>query len=146
MVTLLDADDAEGVLRSGLPRSLTIANRAFEDLRRGRVDARELIISKRLSRELTQYRSLQAHVVAALLGAEEEGNSHYIYSDSESSNPFLRVKTSFMVGDSDERYDRKKYAELARRTIMSLLSPFVGCDRLTGQNLRGSRLEDYPTA
>jgi len=146
MATLLDTDDAEGVLRSGLPRSLTIANRAFEDLRRGRVDARELIISKRLSRELTQYRSLQAHVVVAILGAEEEGYSHYVYANSESSNPFLRVKTSFMVGDAGERYDRKKYTELARRTVMSLLSPFVSGDRLTGQSLRGSRLEDYLTA
>jgi DNA polymerase elongation subunit (family B) len=75
MATLFDAEDGEGVMRVGLPRALAVANRAFEDLRRGRVDAKELVISKRLSRELTQYRSLQAHVVAALLGAEEEGNS-----------------------------------------------------------------------
>ena len=73
MATLLDADNAEGVLRSGLPRALAAANRVFEDLRRGRVDARELVISKRLTRELTQYRSLQAHVVAALLAAEKKG-------------------------------------------------------------------------
>ncbi len=143
MATLFDADTAEGVLRSGLPRALATANRAFEDLRRGRVDANELVISKRLSRELTQYRSLQAHVVAALLGAEEEGNSRYIYANSESSNPYLRVKPSFMLGDAEGRYDRRKYIELARRTVMSLLSPFVGEDTLTGWGVKESHLEDY---
>jgi DNA polymerase I len=146
MATLFDADDAEDVLRIGLLRALVIANRAFEDLRRGRVDARDLVISKRLTRELTQYRSLQAHVVAALLGAEEGRSSSYVYANSESNNPFLRVKPSFLVGAAGERYDRRKYVELARRTIMSLLSPFISEDSLTGRGLRESRLEDYLTA
>jgi DNA polymerase elongation subunit (family B) len=145
MATLFDADDAQGVLRSGLPRALTAANRAFEDLRRARVDARELVISKRLSRELTQYRSLQAHVVAALLGAEDEGNSRYVYADSESSNSFLRVKPSFMLGNTVVSYDRKKYVELARRTVMSLLSPFIE-DPFATRGIKESRLEDYATA
>jgi DNA polymerase elongation subunit (family B) len=131
------------VLKSGLPRALAIANRAFEDLRRARVDARELVISKRLNRELFQYRSLQAHVVAALLGAEEEGNSRYIYADSGASNPYLRVKPSFMLGDAEGRYDRRKYVELARRTVMSLLSPFMSEEALVGCGFRASRLEDY---
>ncbi len=143
MATFLDADDADGVLRVGLPRALAIANRAFEDLRRARVDARELVFSKRLSRELSQYRSLQAHVVAALLGAEEEGNSRFVYVDSMSSNPYRRVKPSFMLWDDVGGYDRRKYVELARRTVMSLLSPFVGEDELVGRGVRESRLEDY---
>jgi DNA polymerase elongation subunit (family B) len=146
MATLFDTEDADGVLRIGLPKALATANRAFEDLRRGRVDAKELVISKRLSRELTQYRSLQAHVVAALLGAEEEENSRYIYVDSESSNPYLRVKPSFMLGDANGKYDRKKYVELARRTVMSLLSPFLSEDTLVGKGVRESRLEDYLVA
>jgi DNA polymerase elongation subunit (family B) len=146
MATFLDAGDADAVLRSGLPRALAVANRAFEDIRRARVNPRELVISKRLSRELTQYRSLQAHVVAALLGAEEEGNSRYIYADAEASNPYQRVKPSFMLGDAGGKYDRKKYVELARRTVMSLLSPFLSEDDLVGQSVRESRLEDYITA
>jgi len=144
MDTLLDAGDVEEVFRIGLPRALAIANRAFEDVRRGRADAMDLVISKRLSRELTQYRSLQAHVVAALLGAAEEGDSSYIYSDSEAKNPYQRVKPSFMVDDCG-KYDKKKYAELTRRTVMSLLSPFVNECELTGPNLRTSRLENYIT-
>ena len=143
MATLLDAENTDDVLKRGLPRALAIANRAFEDLRRGRADSKELVISKRLSRELNQYRSLQAHVVAGLLGAEEEGNSRFIYVNSESSNPYQRVKPSFMLGDSEGKYDRKKYVELARRTVMSLLSPFVGEDRLADGDFKESRLEDY---
>jgi DNA polymerase elongation subunit (family B) len=104
----------------------------------------DLVISKRLSRELTQYRSLQAHVVAALLGAAEESDSSYIYADSEAKNPYQRVKPSFMV-DGCGKYDKKKYLELTRRTVMSLLSPFVNECELTGQNLRTSRLEYYIT-
>jgi DNA polymerase elongation subunit (family B) len=144
MDTLLDAGNVEEVFRSGLPRALAIANRAFEDVRRGRVDAMDLVISKRLRRELTQYRSLQAHVVAALLGAAEEGDSNYIYADSEAKNPYQRVKPSFMVDDCG-KYDKKKYVELTRRTVMSLLSPFVNECELTGPNLRTSRLENYIT-
>ena len=144
MDTLLDAGNADEVLRSGLPRALAIANRAFEDVRRGRVDVLDLVISKRLSRELTQYRSLQAHVVAALLGAAEEGDSRYIYADSDASNPFQRVKPSFRVDDGGG-YDKKKYGELTRRTVMSLLSPFVNGCGFTGQNLKTSRLENYIT-
>jgi DNA polymerase elongation subunit (family B) len=146
MATLFDAEDADDVLKIGLPRALAIANRAFEDLRRGRIDSKELVISKRLSRELAQYRSLQAHVVAALLGAEEEGNSRFIYANSENTNPYLRVKPSFMLGDSEAKYDRKKYVELARRTVMSLLSPFIGGDKLVVGGLKESHLEDYLNA
>jgi len=142
MDTLLDGENADVVLRSGLPKALAVANRAFEEVRRGRVDAGELVISKRLSRELTEYRSLQAHVVAALLGAEEEGDSRFVYADSEASNPFLRVKPSFMA-DRDGRYDRQKYLELARRTAMSLLSPFVAGEELAGRSLRACRLENF---
>jgi DNA polymerase, archaea type len=143
MSALFDAEDGDGVLKMGLPRALAIANRASEELRRGRVDPKELVISKRLSRELNQYRSLQSHVVAALLGAEEEGNSRFIYANTESSNPYLRVKPSFMLGDAEGRYDRRKYVELARRTVMSLLSPFVGEDKRTDEGARESRLENY---
>ncbi|MDP2900989.1 MAG: DNA polymerase domain-containing protein [Candidatus Bathyarchaeota archaeon] len=143
MATLFDAEDAEEVLRSGLPRALAIANRAFEEVRRGRVEARELVISKRLSRELSLYRSLQAHVVAALLGAEEEGNSRYVFVNSESSNPFLRVKPSFMVGEAGDRYDRKKYVVLTKRAVMSLLSPFVDEEGLTARRIRATNLEDF---
>ena len=63
--------------------------------------------------------------------------------NSESSNPYLRVKPSFMLGDADRRYDRRKYVELARRTVMSLLSPFISEETLMGRSVRESRLEDY---
>jgi DNA polymerase, archaea type len=142
MDALLDAGNAEDVLRTGLPKALAIANRAFEDVRRRRVDALDLVISKRLSRELTQYRSLQAHVVAALLGASEEGDSSYVYADSRASNPFQRVKPSFMV-DGCGSYDKKKYVELTRRAVISLLSPFVNECEFTGHSLRINCLENF---
>jgi hypothetical protein len=47
--------------------------------------------------------------------------------------------------DDGGKYDKKKYVELTRRTVMSLLSPFVNECELTGQNLRTSRLENYLT-
>lgn len=72
------------------------------------------------------YRSLPVHVVAALLGAEDEDNSRYILVNSKSSNPYLRVKPTVMIEELDQRYDRRKYMELTKRTVMSLLSPFTG--------------------
>ncbi len=126
MTALFDANKAEQVLISGLPRALIIANRALEEVRKGNVYARELTISKRLSRDLTAYRSLPVHVVAALLGAEDEGNSRYVLVNSKNSNPYLRVKPVVMIEKSDKRYDRRKYMELTKRAVMSLLSPFTG--------------------
>ena len=125
MTALFDANNAEKVLRSGLPKALIIANRALEEVERGNVYARELMISKRLSRDLTAYRSLPVHVVAALLGAEDEGNSRYVLVNSKNSNPYLRVKPVVMIEKSDKRYDRRKYMELTKRAVMSLLSPFT---------------------
>jgi hypothetical protein len=51
-----------------------------------------------------------------------------------------------MLGDAVGKYDRKKYVELARRTVMSLLSSFVGGDNLTSGGIKESRLEEYLVA
>jgi DNA polymerase elongation subunit (family B) len=144
METLFDAEDAAQVLESQLPRVLELVHRTNRDVKRGRVDPRKLVVSKRLRRELSEYRSLQPHVVAALLGADEDDKAEFIYVNTERRNPYLRVMPASMLNGGHQRYDRKKYTKMAKRAAWNLIRPFVPSeDAMTGKRLKESRLESY---
>jgi DNA polymerase elongation subunit (family B) len=144
MEALFDADDPETVLEEGVTDALEIANRAMRDVRRGRVNPRELVISKRLRKELSEYRARQPHIVAAMLGAEEGEDSNYLLLNTGRKNPYLRVMPASLLDSGHRSYDRKKYTEITRRAAWNLLRPFVpseGC--IGGSRFRESRLIDY---
>jgi DNA polymerase I len=144
MEALFDADDGEQVLGDRLTVALEIAKRACRDVRLGRVDPRELVISKRLRRDLKEYKARQPHIVAAMLGADEDDEANYILVNTERRNPFLRVMPASMLNGSHRRYDRKKYAAMTRRAAWNLLRPFVaGEDAIGGCALRETRLNAY---
>jgi DNA polymerase elongation subunit (family B) len=144
MEMLFDAEDADQVLEDQLPRVLELVRRTNRDVRRGRVDPRKLVVSKRLRRDLSEYRSLQPHVVAALLGANEDDKVEFIYMNMERSNPYLRVMPASMLNGGHQRYDRKKYAAMTRRAAWNLLRPFVpNEDSMEGKRLQESRLDTY---
>jgi len=144
METLLDAESPESVLKERLPESLEIARRAIDDVRRGRVDPRELVISKRLRKDLKEYRARQPHIVAAMLGADEDDEANYVLVNTGRRNPYLRVMPAFRLDAGHRRYDRKKYAEMTRRAAWNLLRPFVqGEDSIGGSPLKAARLDAY---
>ena len=144
MGALFEADDPETVLEEGVAEALGIANRAMREVRRGRVNPRELVISKRLRRELSEYRSRQPHIVAAMLGAEEGEDSNYLLLNTERKNPYLRVMPASLLNGGHRGYDRKKYAEMTRRAAWNLLRPFVPDENhIGGSRYRASSLEDY---
>ncbi|MBN1682699.1 hypothetical protein JW865_04010 [Candidatus Bathyarchaeota archaeon] len=136
MELLFDAEDAEDVVRRGVPRALAQINRACEEIRQRRVEARELVISKRLSRDVNDYRSLQPHVVAALLG-EEDGNSDFVFVNTERKNPYLRVIPAYMLDEDSRSYDWRKYASLARKAGSSMLASIT---KELNQDKRSMRL------
>jgi len=144
METLFDAEDADQVLGVQLPRVLEVVRRTCRDIKRGRVDPRMLVVSKRLRRDLSEYRSLQPHVVAALLGANEDDKAEFIYVNTERKNPYLRVMPASMLNGGHQRYDRKKYTKMAKRAAWNLIRPFVpNEDSMDGKRLQESRLESY---
>jgi DNA polymerase elongation subunit (family B) len=116
----------------------------MREVRRGRVNPRELVISKRLRRELSEYRSRQPHIVAAMLGAEEGEDSNYLLLNTGRRNPYLRVMPASLLNGGHRGYDRKKYAEMTRRAAWNLLRPFVPDENhIGGSRYRMSSLEDY---
>ena len=144
MGALFEADDPETVLEEGVAEALGIANRAMREVRRGRVNPRELVISKRLRKELSEYRSRQPHIVAAMLGAEEGEDSNYLLLNTGRRNPYLRVMPASLLNGGHRGYDRKKYAEMTRRAAWNLLRPFVPDENhIGGSRYRASSLEDY---
>jgi len=144
METLFDAEDADQVLRDQLPRVLELVRKTCGEVRRGRVDPSMLVVSKRIRRDLSEYRSLQPHVVAAMLGASEDDKADFIYVNTKRRNPYLRVMPASMLNGGHRRYDRKKYSSMARRMAWNLLRPFVPCeDNIEGVNLQESRLDNY---
>jgi DNA polymerase-2 len=144
METLFDADDPETVFEEGVTDALEIANHAMRDVRRGRVNPRELVISKRLRKELSEYRTRQPHIVAAMLGAEEGEDSDYLLLNTGRKNPYLRVMPASLLNRGHRSYDRKKYAEITRRAAWNLLRPFVPNEAsIGGSQFRESHLMDY---
>jgi DNA polymerase elongation subunit (family B) len=143
MGAMFDAQDANQVNNKGIPTALDIADKALRDIKLGRVDPRELIISKRLKRDFAEYRSRQPHIVAAMLGVDTE-ISKYLLVNVENSNPFMRVMPAENLDVNHKTYDKKKYAEMTRRAAWNLLRPFISEETYIGGNrLRESQLDIY---
>lgn len=143
MTTMFRYNDAEMVESEGVQEALTVAEDSLRKVRLGKVDPKELIISKRLRKELEDYAALQPHIVAAMLG-EETDTARYILMNTQSPNPFLRVMPASMLDTNHRGYDKKKYTQLVRRAVWNLLRPFVQDEEaIGGKRLRASQLDLY---
>ncbi|MBN2335687.1 hypothetical protein JXL21_09010, partial [Candidatus Bathyarchaeota archaeon] len=145
METLFDADTAEEAVTDRLPEALKVADRAIRDVRLGRARPEELVISKRLRRDVYEYKSLQPHIVAALLGEDMiEDTSSFIFVNAGSGNPYTRVMPAHLLDGTRKAYDKRKYGELTRRAAWNLLRPFVPDESMIGgARLRESRLDTH---
>jgi len=101
----------------------------YEDrLANGEVDIRELVVSKRITREPRDYQKAGVTAIAAqqLFGSGVKlrpgQNIEYIITDSESAVPNDRVR-AFALWEGWFGYDRKKYAAMLREAF----EPFVLC-------------------
>ncbi|MBD3204777.1 hypothetical protein GF319_00365 [Candidatus Bathyarchaeota archaeon] len=140
---LLRPAEKKEVLSKGLDEAQRIAGKAITSIRRGRVDPRELVISKRLRKDLKDYTSNQPHIVAAMLGEMEE-MSRYILVNTECENPFMRVMPESMIDEGHKAYDKRKYASMMRRAAWNILRPFIPEEKQIGKlRLRESNLDKY---
>jgi len=127
-------DTIEQVMTRGMHEAHDIAARAITKIRLGKADPHDLVISKRLRREVKEYKSRQPHIVAAMLG-NATNISEYIILNTESHNPMLRVMPASLMDVSHRRYDKKKYASMVRRAAWNLLRPFVSGEQSIGTQL-----------
>ncbi len=101
----------------------------YEDrLANGEVDIRELVVSKRITREPRDYQKAGVTAIAAqqLFGSGVKlrpgQNIEYIITDSESAVPNDRVR-AYALWEGWFGYDRKKYAAMLHEAF----EPFVLC-------------------
>ena len=121
LAILAEAHDYDSYLQK-----LEIARGVFANykdrLANGEVDIRELVISKRITREPRDYQKAGVSAIAAqqLFGSGVKlrpgQNIEYIVTDSESAVPNERVR-AFALWEGWFGYDRKKYAAMLREAF-----------------------------
>jgi DNA polymerase-2 len=122
-----------------------------ERLSSGNVDIRELIVSKRITREPRDYQKAGVTAIAAqqLFGSGVKlrpGQTvEYVITDSESVVPNARVR-AFALWEGWFGYDRKKYAAI----LLEAFEPFVLClpktaeENLLNDSLSEEDLKRFP--
>ncbi|MDQ7819895.1 MAG: DNA polymerase domain-containing protein [Armatimonadota bacterium] len=122
--------------RAALPEVLAVLEDALLRVRAGEVTAADLVITTRLSQEVSRYRHNTAQALAARALARagvrvSPGEPvQYILVDAGARVPRDRVRPYGLRGD-DWHYDREAYATLLLRAAATVLEPFgYGEDRL----------------
>jgi DNA polymerase elongation subunit (family B) len=124
---LAEARDYESYLQK-LEAARTVLAGYEERLASGDVEIKDLVVSKRITREPRDYQKAGVTAIAAqqLFGSGVQlrpgQNIQYIITDSESEVPNDRVR-AFALWEGWFGYDRKKYAAMLREAF----EPFVLC-------------------
>jgi DNA polymerase elongation subunit (family B) len=129
---LSEASDSQRFVEL-IPSSLDIVDGYVEAVRSKTVPLEKLVMTKRVSQALGEYRQMNDSV-AALMQMDGKGfevnpgeGVRFIICDRDSRDPGRRVKVEqFMTGD--EEYDVEAYVDLVLRGAEGLLLPF-GYDR-----------------
>jgi DNA polymerase II len=130
---LAAANDRESYLQK-LKFARTVLARYEERLASGDVEIKDLVVSKRITREPRDYQKAGVTAIAAqqLFGSGVKlrpgQNIEYIITDSECSVPNDRVR-AFALWEGWHGYDRKKYAAMLREAFepfeLSLTKPIL---------------------
>jgi len=118
---LADAVDRESYLHK-LEFARTVLARYLERLASGDVAIKDLVVSKRITKEPRDYRKAGVTAIAAqqLFGSGVKlrpgQNIEYIITDSDCSVPNDRVR-AFALWEGWHGYDRKKYAAMLREAF-----------------------------
>ena len=137
-----------------------MVTKAIDKIRTGEgIQQQDLVISKSLRHDIEKYRSLFAHVSAAIQLLSNNGgvDKHptkgdtiqYIYTNSKHNNPLCRVvplEILQKVGEKDGKqnsktlnyYDKDKYREMILDAAETVLK-FLGFDRTLYENPMNNR-------
>jgi len=129
MLEVLCKADNSLEFKALIPEALNVLRRYHTLLRSMKADVNDLIITKRISRELGEY-SVFNDQVAAMQQLKKQGVAvapgqkvRFIVCDSRTRDHTRRVKVAPLI-DGNEFYDVAKYVDLLIRGGESLLSPF----------------------
>jgi DNA polymerase elongation subunit (family B) len=135
---LAKADDAEGFMRQ-IPECLELGRLAARKLIDGEVDPRALVFTKKVSMNLSDYRTTndQASCLAVLkkhgIHVAPGQDVRFVITDASSRDPETRVVPGAFVGKGT-RYDARAYTAHLARCLESLLIPFGWTEeRVLGQ-------------
>ena len=125
------ARDSEGFLDL-MPRALRVLERRRDELVGGGCDVRELVLTRRVSRELEEYRHRNDGAAALeqlrnLGRAIRPGQSvRYVMVDGSSRDCMRRVRVAELLTGADDGcgYDAQRYLDLLIRSGETLLAPF----------------------
>src|SRR6266849_116865 len=121
LLILAEAYDRESYLQK-LEIARIVLARYEERLASGDVEIKDLVVSKRITKEPRDYQKAGATAIAAqqLFGSgvklQPGQNIEYIITDSEASVPNDRVR-AFALWEGWFGYDRKKYAAMLREAF-----------------------------
>jgi DNA polymerase elongation subunit (family B) len=135
LYTLFDCKNSAEVLSKGYENALLLVTRTIDKVMTGKIQLKDLVVSKMLRQDLTKYRSLFPHVSAALQ-MTEAGKSldrgdiiQYIHTDAAHKNQLRRVMPVDLISQGKEHdYDKEKYREMLLEAAESILGYF-GFDR-----------------
>jgi DNA polymerase elongation subunit (family B) len=112
-----------------LPECIGILRRYHDMIGCGDCELEDLIITKRISRTLKDYRQFNDQVAALKqlhrlgLRVHPGEKIRFVICDSSTKEPTKRVKVAELL-EGDERYDAGKYIQLLLRAGEGMLSPF----------------------
>ncbi len=125
---LAHAEDAKG-FQGRIPICLGRAREYGHKLTQGKVDPKDLVFTKSVSKDLPEYRTLNEQA-ACLYQLEREGINtspgqkiRYLVTDSNSSDPARKVRPAWFM-EEGMRYDTSYYLKVLSRSVESLLLPF----------------------
>jgi DNA polymerase elongation subunit (family B) len=120
-------DSAE--FKALIPEAVGVLRDYYLAVRKRECAPEDMIITKRVSRELNEYRVFNDQV-AAMMQLKKQGmmiqpgqKLRFVICDSTTKDPGRRVKVAEMM-DGHEPYDATKYCNLLLRSGETILAPF----------------------
>jgi DNA polymerase elongation subunit (family B) len=128
LTTLLKANNSEEFMTL-VPEALAVVRSYVHLIRTGTIPVEELVIEKRLSKNLNEYRNLVPQAIAAKHLAAEGGEVHagqtvnYILTYDKSRITDNRALPTELM-DEGRTFDSERYVDLLLSSIVNLLLPF----------------------
>jgi DNA polymerase elongation subunit (family B) len=146
LYTLFDCKDSAEVLSKGYENALLLVTRTIDRIMTGKIQLRDLVVSKLLRQDLTKYRSLFPHISAALQ-LTEAGKSlvrgdtiQYIYTNAAHKNPLRRVTSLDLISRRKKHdYDKEKYRDMLLEAAETILGYFGFCRTVYGDRKKNRK-------
>ncbi len=151
MLKVLATADNSKTFVEKIPQALKVAGKYRRKLLDGEVPVGDLIVTKRLSKEIENYHQRVSQVIAAeqLLKEDLEvpaGKSvRFLFTNVENRRYERRVRAEALV-DKDANVDVEKYLILLYSAVSNVLSPFGYSERDVLNSIRGhqcTKLSSY---